>query len=157
MPREAGTSRFVASLPLHVGPVTYQVTNDGCQETNSCHARVRACHAPLTALIPIPPSTQGASLRGALCPPSAQWLPPNFLDLVEKPVGGPPLSPLCPYGAPFFSSLPSVVSLLTWFQFRPSICRIVPFLLPTHRNTTAMWSPSRNIRTARRWFSVRCR
>ena len=78
MPREAGTSRFVASLPLHVGSVTHQVTNDASQGFNSCHARVRACHASLRTLILIPPSNRGAN------PPKSHGAPPYMIHSLYK-------------------------------------------------------------------------
>ena len=73
MPREAGTGRFVASLPLRVGSVTRPVTNDASQGFNSCHARVRACHASLRTLILIPPSNRGAN------PPKSHGAPPYMI------------------------------------------------------------------------------
>ena len=78
MPREAGTGRFVASLPLRVGSVTHQVTNDASQGFNSCHARVRACHASLRTLILIPPSNRGAN------PPKSHGAPPYMIHSLYK-------------------------------------------------------------------------
>ena len=52
------------SLPLRAKPVSHTRTMVLRESIRVTHVQARAYHAPLSTLIPIPPSTRGASLHG---------------------------------------------------------------------------------------------
>ena len=55
------------------------------------YARPRASHASLSHT-PYPPKHSGDKPTQELSPVSTLWRSSNFLDPVEKPIGGPPTS-----------------------------------------------------------------